>query len=452
MSLPLGGPISMSQINTELVRSSTAQISLDSAENGSYAAVNNCSYYKPSATNPAAMSEWRGYDHQIMCPTTGYCGSGGRGLIQLYGANTSTHTISVGNGPGFFRLRVGYYGVWPGTFPTGATGTPAAWWRSRITVTGTSYDILWAGDTLIGNSGYFGGGNIEAGQNFYNEFYSYVPAGSNSITITTETYSPNLLFNFTYHLTCITSGSLVGLHWSPDTIAHACDSSYVYYESGELGDQGYSGYLNFLVSGNGTLSVGNAIYAYPSGSTTSTSGTTNAANSAGYGYTGGLSYTYPNYNSAAYYLFEGQSLASVPIYSFSVNPLVASNGYYSDGTNWALVTGGAGVISSTGPCYYTLTWSISIATYYSDSQASISTVASYTGNGTWSSTSNVGNGANVAIYGYGHTLGGFGGVTVDIYIDSVLQVTSTGDSTTTASYNLTMDDAHSVSIYIYDSI
>lgn len=450
MSLPLGGPISMSQINTELVRSSTAQISLDSAENGSYAAVNNCSYYKPSATNPAAMSEWRGYDHSIICPTVGYCGAGGKGLIQIYGANNSTHTISVGNGPGFFRLRVGYFGTYPGTSPTSGTGTPVGWWRSRITVTGTSYDVLWSGGTLTGGSGYYN--NVETNdQWYYAEFYSYVPAGSSSITIIVENYSPDLLLNYAYHLTCITSGSLVALHWSPDTFAHACDSSYVYYESGELGAQGYSGYLNFLVSGNGTLSVGNAIYGYPSGSVTSGYYTTNAYSSDGHGYTGGLSYSYPNYNSANNNL-DNATLASIRSYSYSGNPLVAANGYYSDGTNWALVTGGAGVISSTGPCYYTLTWSISIATYYSDSQASISTVASYTGNGTWSSTSNVGNGASVAIYGYGHTLGGFGGVTVDIYIDSVLQVTSTADPTTTASYNLTMDGAHSVSIYIYDSI
>ena len=43
MAMPSSGPISMSQINTELGRSSTATITLDSAENGGYAIINQCS-------------------------------------------------------------------------------------------------------------------------------------------------------------------------------------------------------------------------------------------------------------------------------------------------------------------------------------------------------------------------------------------------------------------------
>jgi len=53
----------MSDINTELGRSSTATISLDSAENGTYATINTGSSSYPSSTNPASMSEWHGYDH-----------------------------------------------------------------------------------------------------------------------------------------------------------------------------------------------------------------------------------------------------------------------------------------------------------------------------------------------------------------------------------------------------
>lgn len=67
MPLPSSGTISMSQINTELGRSSTAQISLDTAENGGYAAINNCSTYKPSSTNPASISEWYRYNHAQTC-------------------------------------------------------------------------------------------------------------------------------------------------------------------------------------------------------------------------------------------------------------------------------------------------------------------------------------------------------------------------------------------------
>lgn len=66
MALP-NNSIAMSQINSELGRSSTAQISLDAAENGSYAAINTCSPSYPSSNNPAAMSEWRGYNHSFAC-------------------------------------------------------------------------------------------------------------------------------------------------------------------------------------------------------------------------------------------------------------------------------------------------------------------------------------------------------------------------------------------------
>jgi len=63
MALPSSGQIAMSQINTELGRSASATISLDTAENGGYGAINQNSTSRPNASNPAAMSEWHGYNH-----------------------------------------------------------------------------------------------------------------------------------------------------------------------------------------------------------------------------------------------------------------------------------------------------------------------------------------------------------------------------------------------------
>jgi len=69
MALSTTGPLSMGDINQELGRARTASISLDAAENGSYATINPNSPSKPSSTNPATISEWRGYNHTATAPS-----------------------------------------------------------------------------------------------------------------------------------------------------------------------------------------------------------------------------------------------------------------------------------------------------------------------------------------------------------------------------------------------
>lgn len=70
MALQSSGPIKMSQINAELGRSSTATISLDTAENGGYATINTCGSPYPLGANSASMSEWYGYNHTAPCGAT----------------------------------------------------------------------------------------------------------------------------------------------------------------------------------------------------------------------------------------------------------------------------------------------------------------------------------------------------------------------------------------------
>ena len=72
-----GQLIRMSQINTELGRSSTAAISLDTAENGGYGTINTCASPYPSGSNPASMSEWYGYNHTAACGNSSYAFSDG---------------------------------------------------------------------------------------------------------------------------------------------------------------------------------------------------------------------------------------------------------------------------------------------------------------------------------------------------------------------------------------
>lgn len=70
MPISASGTTAMSQINTELGRSSNSLISLDNAENGTYATINVNSAIRPASTNPASISEWRGYNHSAAAPTT----------------------------------------------------------------------------------------------------------------------------------------------------------------------------------------------------------------------------------------------------------------------------------------------------------------------------------------------------------------------------------------------
>jgi len=72
MALQSSGTIKMSEINTELGRSSTATISLDSAESGTYATINTASSSYPNDARPASMSEWYSYDHSA---ASGYSGN-----------------------------------------------------------------------------------------------------------------------------------------------------------------------------------------------------------------------------------------------------------------------------------------------------------------------------------------------------------------------------------------
>lgn len=63
MTLQASGQIKFSDINIELGRSSTAQIKLDLAENGTYGTIQKCSLPRPNPNNPAAISEWYSYNH-----------------------------------------------------------------------------------------------------------------------------------------------------------------------------------------------------------------------------------------------------------------------------------------------------------------------------------------------------------------------------------------------------
>lgn len=68
MALPTSGPLSFSAINTELGRSSTATMSLQTAETGGYVAINQNSASKPNGSAPYRIGEWYGYNQNSADP------------------------------------------------------------------------------------------------------------------------------------------------------------------------------------------------------------------------------------------------------------------------------------------------------------------------------------------------------------------------------------------------
>jgi hypothetical protein len=105
MTMPASGTISMSQINTELGRSSTAQISLDTAENGGYATINTNSSSRPSASNPASLSEWYSYNHSAAPANSVTISSTYYWSYTTLSSNSASGTITITGSSATFYAR-----------------------------------------------------------------------------------------------------------------------------------------------------------------------------------------------------------------------------------------------------------------------------------------------------------------------------------------------------------
>jgi|694.fasta_scaffold14920_20 hypothetical protein len=69
--MPIGsGSVSATGINLELGKASNSTLSINTAEDGGYGAINQCSPSRPSSTDPASYSEWRNYNHGFACCNT----------------------------------------------------------------------------------------------------------------------------------------------------------------------------------------------------------------------------------------------------------------------------------------------------------------------------------------------------------------------------------------------
>jgi len=152
MALQSSGQISFANINTELGRSSTAEIGINEAEAGSYGAINQASAQKPNGSTPNAINEWYSYDHTAVVNTfqvslatsnAGVCTGPPTSLIRLVKSVNNATGLAGAVGYALYRepqntLITGYTHVaeWDGVEET--TTTPNYNLNSTTGVVGSS--------------------------------------------------------------------------------------------------------------------------------------------------------------------------------------------------------------------------------------------------------------------------------------------------------------------------
>jgi hypothetical protein len=261
------------------------------------------------------------------------CGYQSTMYVEPYPTNpgsTVEQDFYVGPGPALLHLRSLYArryfgpGQYPSNGPTSLNGQTNPWWVGHVTV-GTSNLIL---DEE--GSTYYGGAfpNLTPPAT-YDNYWTFIPEGEDTIKIKLYGGSTDSTWEVSSYIGCAEQGSLMDLHWSPDTAANACDPnySYHYFDGSEVTIDGFTGYKQYLVVGG--FQVGGKISVYPSGTGTISNYTVGGISTGGnlHNSNGMTAYMFSDYASSYGGAFATKN---------TINPFVQP-GYYSNGTNWALV-------------------------------------------------------------------------------------------------------------------
>jgi hypothetical protein len=269
-------------------------------------------------------------------------------------SETIDRDFYVGDGPAIVQIKPFYTRRYysPGIYPTSGT--------SQVSGSANNW---WFGQVLTGNIIHDRGGSYYSGGAFPNltptsgidsvTGWTFIQAGENSIKIKLYAGSLDTVWEISSYIGCAISGTNYALHWSPDTPANACDPnySYHYFDGSETTINGYTGYRQYFVTGG--FQVGGRISAYPTGTTT-------IAPNVSYGIGGKLLYTYPDYADSIRDISNYMAgITGINVWGGNLSSIskFAAPGYYSDGTNWALVGDSTattvynnGVIIEVGTC------------------------------------------------------------------------------------------------------
>lgn len=300
------------------------------------------------------------------------CGNQMTQFLEPY-PDVAEQDFYVGDGPAIVQIKGPYTRKFysPGISPTSGTGQVSG-----------STNVWWFGHILTGDIVHERGGAMSYGGAFPNltpitpydnvSSWSFIPAGQNSIKVKLYAGSPDTVWEVSTYIGCSIPGTNYALHWSPDNAANACDPNHIYhyFDGSEVTIDGFSGYRQYFVTGG--FQVGGRISAYPTGTAT-------IAPNVPYGVGGKLVYTYPDYvdsiPSVRQYMANVNSYNQVNVWGSSMTSVhkFADPGYYSDGTNWALVGDSRattlyndGVIIETGTCQVSLNEFILCTTYQYD--------------------------------------------------------------------------------------
>jgi hypothetical protein len=97
--------MSMGDINVELGRARTSYISLNTAEDGGYGAINTNSSSRPSSSDPASISEWYSYNHSAAPANSVTISSTYYWSYTTLSSNNASGTITITGSSATFKAR-----------------------------------------------------------------------------------------------------------------------------------------------------------------------------------------------------------------------------------------------------------------------------------------------------------------------------------------------------------